>query len=175
MAKPVQQIGAHFTTPARGKRPIKFETAKKERTLQPIVSRYILSCLTGALQIYIFMYPGKKTGADPAWNCSEHCPADLIESLALNRALIDQDELLRAEWFWNRRPNVLCASLLVLFFYIVVFVCLLYCLPECAAPLLAWLLVGAGGVTVDCVRLDRWRREYELSIKRLILHLPKRK
>jgi hypothetical protein len=30
-------------------------------------------------------------------------------------------------------------------------------------------------VAVDCVRLDRWRREYELSIKRLILHAMKRK
>jgi hypothetical protein len=121
------------------------------------------------------MYPGKKIGADPVWKCPELCPADLIESFDLKPALIDQDELLRAEWFWNRKPRVLCANVLLLFSYILVLVCLLYFIPECAAPFLAWMLVGASGVVVDCVRLDRWGREYELSIKRLILHPPKRK
>jgi hypothetical protein len=119
------------------------------------------------------MYPGRKVGGDPVWNCPELCPADLMESLDLNAGLANQDELSRAEWFWDRRPTVLCADVLVLFSYILVFVCLLYFLPECAAPLLAWLLVGAGGVAIDFVRLNRWRKEYELSIKRLILHLPK--
>ena len=121
------------------------------------------------------MYPGKKVGADPIWRCPELCPADLIKLFDLDPALINQDELLRAEWFWNRKPSVLCANLLVLFSYMVIFVCLIYFLPECAAPVVVWLLLGAGGVVFDCVRLDRWEREYQLSIKRLILHLPKRK
>ena len=121
------------------------------------------------------MYPGKKIGADPVWNCPELCPTNLIESFHLNADLVNQDELLRAEWFWNRRPSVLFADMLVMFSYILVFVCLLYFLPECAAPFLAWLLVGACSMAVDCFRLNRWKREYELSIKRLILHLPKRK
>jgi len=124
---------------------------------------------------YIFMYPGKKLGADPIWNCPELCPADLIESFDLIPALINQDELLRAEWFWNRRPRVLCANALLLFSYIPVFVCALYVFPECAAPLLAWMVVGASGVIVDGVRLDRWKREYELSIRRLIFQQLKHK
>jgi hypothetical protein len=121
------------------------------------------------------MYSGKKIGADPIWSCPELSPADLIESFDLKPALINQEELLRAEWFWNRRPKVLCANVLLLFSYILVLVCLLYFLPERAAPVLAWMVVWASGVVVDCVRLDRWRREYELSIKRLILHPLKRK
>jgi hypothetical protein len=121
------------------------------------------------------MCPGKKSGADPAWKCPELCPADLIESFGLKPSLINQDELLRAEWFWNRRPRILCANAPLLFSYILVFVCVLYVLPECAAPLLAWMVVGASGVIVDCVRLDRWKREYELNIKRLIFHQLKRK
>ena len=116
------------------------------------------------------MYPGRKIGTDPIWNCLELCPADLIESFDLKPKLINPDELLRAEWFWNRRPRVLCANPLLLFPYILVFVCVLYVLPECAAPLLAWMVVGGSAVVVDCVRLDRWRREYELSIKRLFFH-----
>jgi len=119
------------------------------------------------------MYPGRKINADPVWNCAELCPADLIESFDLTPALTNQDELLRAAWFWNRRPRVQCVNVFILFFYILVFVCLLYFLPECGAPLLAWMVVGTGGMVVDWVRLDRWRREYVLSIKRRILHLPK--
>jgi hypothetical protein len=121
------------------------------------------------------MYPGKKIGADPIWNCPKLSPADLIESSDLKPALINQEELLRAEWFWNRRPKVLFANMLLLFSYILILVCLLYFLPERAAPALSWMVVGASGVVVDRVRLDRWRREYELSIKRLILHPLKRK
>ena len=120
------------------------------------------------------MYPGKKIGVDPIWNCPELCPADLIESFDLKPELINPGELLRAEWFWNRRARVLCANPLLLFPYILVFVCVLYVLPECAAPFLAWMVVGGSGVIVDCVRLDRWRREYELSIKRLFLPLKRK-
>jgi hypothetical protein len=121
------------------------------------------------------MYPGKKISADPVWNCPELCPSEVIASFDLKPASMNQDELSRAEWFWNRRPRVLCANALLLFSYMLAFVCVLYVSPECAAPLLAWIVVGASGVAVDCVRLDRWRREYELSIKRLILHAMKHK
>jgi hypothetical protein len=119
------------------------------------------------------MYPGKKIGANLIWNCPELCPTNLIESFHLNADLVNQDELLRAEWLWSRRPTVLCADMLVMFSYILVFVCLLYLLQECAAPFPAWLLLGAGGLAIDCFRPKRRRREYELSIRRLILHLPK--
>ena len=115
------------------------------------------------------MCPRKNNGADHFWSYPDLCPEDLIRSFHLKPASINPDELLRAEWFWNRRPKVLCANLILLFSYILVLVCLLYFLPECAASLLVWLVIGASGVMVDCVRLDRWRREYELSIKRLIL------
>lgn len=121
------------------------------------------------------MCPRKNNGADHFWNYPDLCPEDLIRSFHLKPASINQDELLRAAWFWNRRPKVLCANLILLFSYILVLVCLLYFLPECAPALLVWLVVGASGVLVDCLRLDRWRREYELSVKRLILSLLKPK
>jgi hypothetical protein len=73
------------------------------------------------------------------------------------------------------KTEVLCANALFLFSYILVFVCALYVFRECAAPLLAWMVVGASGVIVDGVRLDRWKREYELSIRRLIFQQLKHK
>jgi hypothetical protein len=147
---------------------------KENDTLHCIVVRYDMFYLTWGVSNCIFMYPGKKRSADPIWSCPELCPSEVIASLDVKPAFMNQDELLRAEWFWNRRPRVLCANAFLLFSYILVFVCVLYVAPECVAPLLAWIVVGASGVAVDCVRLERWRREYALSIKRLILHPIKR-
>jgi hypothetical protein len=121
------------------------------------------------------MCPRKKNRADHFWNYPDLCPEDLIRSFHLKPDSVNQGELLRADWFWNRRPKILCANLILLFFYILVLVCLLYFLPECAPALLVWLVAGASGVLVDCVRLDRWRREYELSIKRLVFPFLKPK
>jgi len=68
------------------------------------------------------MQPRKKVGVDPTRNYDELSPADLIESLILERAIIDQDEFSRAKWFWNRRPKVLFENLIFLFGYTIVFV-----------------------------------------------------
>lgn len=124
---------------------------------------------------HLFMCPRKNNGTDHFWNYPDLCPEDLIRSFQLKPDSINQDELLRAGWFWHRRPKVLCANLILLFSYILILVCLLYFLPESAPILLVWLVVGGTGVMVDCFRLDRWRREYERSIKRLILFLSKPK
>jgi hypothetical protein len=117
------------------------------------------------------MNPRKKVGEDPIWNHGELPPSELIESLHLERVAINQDEFSRAEWFWNRRPKLVCENLIFLFCYIVVFVCLLYLVPESFPPLLVWIFVGVSCVFVDCVRLDGSRTEYESSIKRVFAHL----
>ena len=44
------------------------------------------------------MYPRKKVGVDPTWKYAELGPADLIKSLHLEHAAIDQEEVVRAEW-----------------------------------------------------------------------------
>jgi hypothetical protein len=119
------------------------------------------------------MYPPKKVGPDPVWNCTEVCPADLIKSLHREHAAINKDEVVRAEWFWSRRPNVLCADLIAFFFYITVFVCLIYCFPQSTLFLIVWMVAGASCVFVDCFRLERWKKEYASSIKWLILPLLK--
>jgi hypothetical protein len=119
------------------------------------------------------MYPPKRVGVDSIGNCTEVCPADLIKALHLEHAATNQDDILRAEWFWSRRPKVLCANLIALFCYIVILVSLAYFVPQSALFLVVWMVVGASGVFVDCCRLDRWEKEYASSIKRLILPLLK--
>jgi hypothetical protein len=91
----------------------------------------------------------------------------------LEHAAINQEEVVRAEWLWNRRPKVQCANLIFFFFYIIVLVCLIYSVPQSAVLLFVWMAAGASYVFVDGVRLDRWRKEYASSIKRLILPLLK--
>jgi hypothetical protein len=115
------------------------------------------------------MQPRKRIDVDPIRNYVELTPADLIKSLNLETATVDQDEFSRVEWFWNRRPKVLMENLTALFCYTIVFVCLLYRIPEDFTPLLVWTLAGASCAFVEWFRLDRWRNEYESSIKRLLL------
>jgi hypothetical protein len=56
------------------------------------------------------MYPRKKVGTYSFWNYAVP-PRTLMDSLHLERALINQDESSRAVWFWNRRPKLLCETL----------------------------------------------------------------
>lgn len=119
------------------------------------------------------MYSSKRAGIDSIWNYTEVCPTDLIKALHLEHAAIDQDEVLQAEWFWSRRPKVLCANLISLFCYIIILVSLIYFAPRSALFLVVWMAVGASCLFVDCCRLDRWQKEYASSIKRLILPLLK--
>ena len=121
------------------------------------------------------MYPRKEAGGDPVWKYEELPPAALIESLNLEPAAIDQDEFGRAEWFWSRRPKVLSESVSFFFFYLTVAVCLFYLLPGSIPFLLLWVVAGASCAFVDGIRLNRWRKEYESSITRVVIHLSERK
>ena len=115
------------------------------------------------------MQPHKKISVDSSRSYVDLSPADLVEFLTLEPTVIDQAEFARVEWFWNRRPKVLLENLIVLFGYVIVFVCLLYRIPEDLPALLFWTVAGASWAFVEWFRLDRWGNEYESSIKRLLL------
>ena len=92
------------------------------------------------------------------WKYEELSPARLLERLNLLEYSRENDEFARANWFWARRPRVLTmASYLVWF---IVIIGLPYWLP-----LIVILLMM---VNIDIVQSLRWRRQYELSIHRLI-------
>ena len=114
------------------------------------------------------MHPRKKIGAESNWSCDEMPPAELIESFHLERVTIDQQEYSRAEWFWRRRPGILFTNFTVILSYLTVAVCFFYYLPQTALLLVVWIGAGASCIFVDHIRLNRWRREYESSIKRAI-------
>jgi hypothetical protein len=50
------------------------------------------------------------------WKFHELPPSALIKSLDLEQAAVDQDELVRAKWFWSGRPKALWESLGFFFF-----------------------------------------------------------
>ena len=102
-------------------------------------------------------------------------PLTLIKALDLEEAIINEGELSRAVWFWNRRPKLVCESLTLCYCYVAFWALLLYRVPDTISLLFAWMVIGASCAFVDRVRLNRWRNEYEASIKRLIVHHSERK
>ena len=107
-------------------------------------------------------------GDDPIRRYAELSPAALIDSLRLEVALIDEQELLRAEWFWRRRPKDLLGNASFFLCYLIILACLFYFIPGTIWLMLFWVLAGASCATIDCIRVDQWRTEYGSSIKRLV-------
>lgn len=135
------------------------------------ICRFILYSIYWEVFPFSTVYPRKTVSAVPMWTFQELCPLDLIKSLHLEQAAINPEELLRAQWFWDRRPKLLCENLISLLFCVLVFGSLLCLLPESAPALVIWMVAWMSCAFVDCLRLDQWRKEYESSIKRAILHL----
>jgi hypothetical protein len=125
-----------------------------------------------AFDHFQFMSPRKTVRAVSIYD--ERPPGEVIKTLHLERAAINQDEFSRAEWFWNQRPKVLCGTLTFYFCYIVVFLFLLYLVPKNVPSFLLWFVAGVSCAFVDCVRIDRWRNDYKSSIKRVIVHRSER-
>src|SRR5262249_46366044 len=100
------------------------------------------------------------------WKYEGLPPARLLEGLNLLTYSRENDELIRANWFWGRRPRVLTtASCLVWLIVIVGLPFWLFIFPVIGLRLIVmWLTM----VNIDIVQSLRWRRQYELSIDRLI-------
>jgi hypothetical protein len=103
---------------------------------------------------------------DQRWKYDELSPVQLLEKLKLDDCSADKDELARAEFFWSRRPRVLPSATCILWFIVPLGLPLwLLNIAAIGVPLLiTWMVVGATGI----VGSVRWRRQYELSVDRLI-------
>ena len=100
------------------------------------------------------------------WKYGELSPVQLLEKMKLDERPTDKDELARAEFFWRRRPRLLPATGYI--FWIIVALGLpawLFVFPAIGVPL---LIISAAVVNAGIVQSVRWRRQYELSIDRLI-------
>jgi hypothetical protein len=101
-----------------------------------------------------------------AWKYEEFPPSQLLEKSELPRYPTHQDELARADWFWSRRPRRLSTLSWVLWFVGALGLPLwLFVFPWIGVPL---LIIATVIATLEIVWSVRWRRQYELSIDRLI-------
>ena len=106
---------------------------------------------------------------DQRWKYDELSPVQLLEKLKLDDCSTDKDELARAEFFWSRRPRVLPATGFLLWVILVLGLPFwLFTVPAIGVPL---LMIAMVVVDTGIVRSVRWRRQYELSIDRLIRRL----
>jgi hypothetical protein len=106
---------------------------------------------------------------EPPWKYHELPPAPLFEALKLNLLYADQSEFARAGWFWLRRPKTLLSESWLRSLICVAAAPLLFFVPEMGLPLFVIWCLGIWVVAIaDELRLMRWRREYEISIDRLI-------
>jgi hypothetical protein len=116
---------------------------------------------------------------EPTWKYEEQPPLLLAELTALDLFEVGDSGLARAHWFWSRRPKLELHEDVAL---IVVALCVLLALtiafvkwPQISLAELAaetTILLAAVAVAVGLIlsrlRFLRWRREYELSVDRLI-------
>ena len=117
--------------------------------------------------------PGKRLGevwkdlqADPEWKYEQVCPVELLEKSDLRRYPKDHIELVRATWFWSRRPRWLVAASTILWVSVALGLPFwLFVVPSIGVPL---IIVAALIINIELVRSVRWRRQYELSIDRLL-------
>ena len=101
------------------------------------------------------------------WKYEQLSPVELLEKAKLHRNLTDIDELVRAEWFWSRRPRLLPAASCIAWLIVVVGLPFwLFSIPAIGVP---FLIIAMVIVQTEIVRSVRWRRQYESSIGRLIL------
>ncbi len=102
------------------------------------------------------------------WKYDELSPVQLLEKLNLKKHPTDKDELARAEFFWSRRPRLLPATGYIVWIISAIGLPVwLFVLPAIGLPL---LITSAVVVNAGIVRSVRWRRQYEISIGRLVRH-----
>ena len=100
-------------------------------------------------------------------------PNDLLERCSVSTDAIDRAELERAEWLWRRRPrHILFDGAKVLWGRLVVYVlAILYLVSFDIPGLLAassLSFVAAVLVLFDYYARERWRRDYDAALCRLI-------
>ena len=104
--------------------------------------------------------------ADPKWKYEQLDPVQLLGKSEVRIHLTDNNELVRAIWFWSRRPRLLSVASSILWIAVALGLPFwLFRIPSIGVPL---IIVAAVVVNTDLVQSLRWRRQYESIIDRLI-------
>jgi hypothetical protein len=83
--------------------------------------------------------------------------------------MVDPTERIRAEWMWRRRPKLMLGEGAFGYCLIVGVGVALLLVPQTGILLdLIWLIISSLMVASDTVRTNRWRRDYEAALDRLI-------
>ena len=103
------------------------------------------------------------------WKFPELPPVQLQQSLDVAWSIVNRGEYIRAEWMWSRKPKLILGEG-GLGYAILVFVALLLLLIPHVGVLLtiAWCFTMLGAIARDIVHSIRWRRDYEVSITRIM-------
>ena len=111
----------------------------------------------------------KDFNSNENWRFPELSPVQLQKSLDVAWSFIDRGEYVRAEWMWSRRPKLILGEG-GLGYAILIFVALLLLLiPKVGVFLTtAWCISMLVAIARDVVRTIRWRRDYEVSITRVM-------
>jgi hypothetical protein len=100
------------------------------------------------------------------WKYEQLSPIKLLQRSKHLRYSPDNDELTRANWFWNRQPRWHQAISFTLWLIVALGLPFwLFVFPAIGVPFVIMVAVIANIVIVRSVR---WRRQYELSIDRLM-------
>jgi hypothetical protein len=103
--------------------------------------------------------------ADPKWKYEQLTPIQLLDKSELRIRLPDSGELVRATWFWSRRPRLLSVASSILWITVALGLPFWLRIPAIGVPL---TILAAVVINADLVRSLRWRHQYESSIDRLI-------
>jgi hypothetical protein len=108
------------------------------------------------------------------WRFPDVAPARLHE--LLGSPVVDPTERIRAEWMWRRRPRLMLGEGVFGYCLIVGIGVALLLVPQTGILLdLIWLIISSLLVASDTVRSNRWRRDYEAALDRLIRSMEGRR
>src|SRR5260221_9500210 len=96
------------------------------------------------------------------WKYESSSPVQILEQSDLDTCQQNNDELVRAEWFWNRRPRLLRATSCVVWLLAALGLPFwLFIIPAIGIPL---LIISAVGVDNQIGAFQRWGRPDQIHI-----------
>jgi hypothetical protein len=111
----------------------------------------------------------KDFNLDEHWRFPELSPVQLQKSLDVPWSFIDRGEYVRANWMWSRKPRLILGEGGLGYAILILVALLLLLIPQVGVFLTtAWCFTMLGAIARDVVRTIRWRRDYEVSITRIM-------
>jgi hypothetical protein len=103
------------------------------------------------------------------WKFPELPPQAMLEAMRLEVRWLNAFELKRAQWLWERRPVLILREDWPAYAFVVLIALAPLLIPVWGiAVSCAWMTLAFAAIFIDIVRLSRWRRDYEISIVRLL-------